>query len=135
MNDPNEFIETAVKTFDFLIKEFGFEASITKAQGTYHSEVVFTTDKLKITAGIWGQGNEAWVIFFPQDKNFPPLHFAILLNRITENTTYFQAHIENKLPSPVFAQSYPQFLGLCADEMKRHCHEFLTGDFSRWQVG
>ncbi len=135
MSNPNEFVETAIKTFDFLIKEFGFEASIAKAQGTYHSEVVFTTDTLKITTGIWGQGNEAWIIFFPQDKNLPPLHFSILLNRITADETYFQKMIETKLPSPVFAQSYPQFLALCAGEMKRHCREFLTGDFSKWQTG
>lgn len=133
MSNPNEFVDVAQKAFDFLVKDFGFQVTATKSQGTYHSEVVFTTDKLKVTIGIWGQSNEAWVIFFPQDKDFPPLHLADLLNHITENTAYFQEHIENKLPSAVFAQNHPQFLSLCADEMKRHCQPILAGDFSQWE--
>lgn len=132
MSDPYEFIDMAQKAFDFLVKDFGFQVTVTKSQGTYHSEVVFTTHKLKITVGIWGQSNEAWIIFFPQDKNFPALHFSSLLNRIMGDTAYFQEHIEKELTSPIFAQSYPQFLGLCADEMKKHCQKVLVGDFSQW---
>lgn len=133
MNDPYEFIDMTQKAFDFLVKDFGFQVTVTKSQGTYHSEVVFTTDKLKITIGMWGQSNEAWIIFFPQDKNFPPLHFSNLLNRITGDKTYFQEQVENKLPSTVFAQNYRQFLSLCADEIKRHCQSILAGDFSQWE--
>ena len=132
MNNPNEFVDTAKDKFDFLVREFGFIVTAAKAQGTYHSEIIFTSDSLKITIGIWGQGNEIWIIFFPQNKNFPPLHLPNLLNRITEDDHYFQENIESKLTSPIFAQSYPQYLDLCAVEIKKHCQKILTGDFAQW---
>ena len=135
MTNPNEFIDKAKDEFDFLIKEFGFNVTAIKAQGTYHSEIMFTTDSLKIVIGLWGQGNEIWIIFFPQDKSYPPRHFPDVIADVTADRFYFREHIEKKLESPIVSKNYPQYLTLCAAEMKTHCRSFLAGEFSEWKPG
>jgi len=130
----DEFNNVAGEKFDFLVSDYGFKMTVTKAQGTYHSEIVFATDDLKITTGIWGQGNELWIIFSPlTNKDFSALHFPDVLNGLTADETYFRENIEKKLSSPIFAQSYPEYFELCVFEMRKHCEKLLTRDFSQWE--
>lgn len=130
MEDPQAFVATVQQQFAFLVQQYGFTATVTHAQGTYRSEAVFDSGLLKITIGIWGQGNELWVILTPQGKK--PLHLPVLLNALTGDQEYFQKHVEMKLASPIYAGSYPEYLRLCALELKQHAGDILAGDLARW---
>jgi hypothetical protein len=130
MEDPLAFVNSVQTQFAFLIQHYGFTATVTHAQGTYRSEVVFDSAHLRVTIGMWGQGNELWVILAPQGKK--PLHLPALLNGLTGDKDYFQTHVEQKLTSTIYAGTYPEYLRLCALELKQHAGDLLAGGLARW---
>ena len=60
-----EVVDAAQEKFSFLIQDYGFAAIVRDARGTYLSQIVFKRDHLEIEIGVWGQGNELWMIFTP----------------------------------------------------------------------
>jgi hypothetical protein len=130
MEDPHAFVNTVQQQFAFLVQQYGFTATVTRAQGTYHSEVVLISEHLQVTVGIWGQGNELWVILAPPGQ--PPLHLPAVLNGLTGDREYFQEHMERKITSTVYAGVHPEYLHLCALALKQHGGDILAGDLARW---
>ena len=128
-----EFTDAAREKFCFLVDEYGFEFSIKDARGIYLSQVVFVSAHLRIEIGVWGQGNELWIIFTSLvSKKAPPFDILEVLNGLTDDSNYFEENVSKKTTWPISDHSFPQYFEVCAFEIRKHCGKILEGDLHEW---